>query len=193
MRPALAADGRHGVDFVRAAIAGHPWSMAVLRAAAILNLPDWAIGAGFVRNRVWDALSGLDRPTPLGDIDLIYHDLHDATPARDTALERRLGTLMPGVKWSVKNQARMHLRNGDAPYRSTEDALRVWIETPTCVAVRLGEDERVEVIAPHGLGDLLAMVVRPTPRGRVRFDDYRRRIAVKNWAALWPALRIEEG
>ncbi len=34
-------------------------AMRVLRATADLGLPDWWIGAGFVRNRVWDAISDL--------------------------------------------------------------------------------------------------------------------------------------
>lgn len=31
----------------------------------------------------------------------------------------------------VKNQARMHLRNGDRPYQSATDAMRYWPETAT--------------------------------------------------------------
>ena len=33
-------------------------AMAILRTARDLGLNDWAIGAGFARNRVWDWLSG---------------------------------------------------------------------------------------------------------------------------------------
>jgi hypothetical protein len=40
-------------------IESDPAAMRVLRAAAGLGLPDWWIGAGFVRNRVWDAISNV--------------------------------------------------------------------------------------------------------------------------------------
>jgi len=30
------------------------WMMDVLRAAEKLQLPDWWIGAGFLRNKIWD-------------------------------------------------------------------------------------------------------------------------------------------
>lgn len=33
-----------------------PWMMKVLRAVESLNLPDWWIGAGFLRNKVWTPL-----------------------------------------------------------------------------------------------------------------------------------------
>jgi hypothetical protein len=36
------------------------WMMGVLRAAESLNLPDWWIGAGFLRNKVWNHIEGKD-------------------------------------------------------------------------------------------------------------------------------------
>ena len=68
---------------------------------------------------------------------MVYHDPSCPGPAAETAAEARLKELVPGLLWSVRNQARMHVRNGDAPYDSTADTLRHWLETPTAVAVRL--------------------------------------------------------
>jgi uncharacterized protein len=178
-------------EFVRSIIRRDEWSMQVLRAVRALNLPDWAIGAGFVRNPVWDAISGKAKRTPPSDIDVLFHDPADVSLAREAGLEAQLFASMPGLDWSVKNQARMHLRNGDPPYASTEDALRFWLETPTCVAVRLEAGDRLHLIAPHGLDDLLALRVRPTPQGRRHRDAYRDRIASKNWQHFWPSLTIE--
>lgn len=186
---AMAAAPQDRARVVRDLIAGDPWRMEVLRAVRELGLPDWAIGAGFVRTRVWDWLAGDRARTPLGDIDVLYHDPADLAKATEAALERRLASRLP-APWSVKNQARMHLRNGDPAYGSTENALRFWLETPTCVAVRLGADNRLELLAPHGLDDLFAMIVRPTPRGRECIEAYRRRLATKGWQAVWPGLRI---
>ncbi len=179
-------------DWLRALFVDDPQATAILRAVRALGLNDWAIGAGFARNPVWDALSGFRRPTPPSDIDVLYHDATDLAPAREAEHEARLRATLPGPVWSVTNQARMHIDNDDAPYGSTENALRHWLETPTCIALRLEADDSLTVLAPHGLGDLFAMVVRPTPNGRRKLDLYRRRIAAKNWPALWPRLRIEE-
>jgi uncharacterized protein len=166
--------------------------MAMLRAVRELDLNDWAIGAGFVRNRVWDAVSGHTTPTVPGDTDVLYYDVGDLRPESETVLEVRLRALLPDVPpWSVTNQARMHLENGDRPYTSTLDALAFWLETPTCVAVRLEHDDEVTVLAPHGLADLFGLQVRPTPNGRTKLDAYRARIQTKNWQARWPRVRIE--
>ena len=54
-----------------------PLRMACLWAARELALPDWALGAGFVRNLIWDHLHHKAVPTPLNDIDLIYLDKTD--------------------------------------------------------------------------------------------------------------------
>jgi uncharacterized protein len=174
-----------------ALIAADPWRMEVLRAARALDLPDWAIGAGFVRSRVWDWLDGDCRSTMPSDIDVLYFDPADLDPEREAALERQLTRAVPAA-WSVTNQARMHEHNGDAPYLSTEDALRHWLETPTCVAVRLGADDRLALLAPWGLDDLFAMTVRPTPSGCAKPALYRGRVAEKRWNRAWPRVRIVE-
>jgi hypothetical protein len=164
--------------------------MRLLRAVQELALPDGWIGAGFVRNAVWDALH--DRAidcSALNDIDVVYFDRADASASRDRAIEATLAMRIPGVPWSVKNQARMHERNGEAPYVNTADAIARWPETATAVAVRLSNG-RVELLAPHGVGDLLGIIVRPTPVFGVRRDEVARRVAAKNWRARWPRLTI---
>ncbi|MEM9783354.1 MAG: nucleotidyltransferase family protein [Pseudomonadota bacterium] len=167
----------------------HPWYRATIAVVSGLGLPDWAIGAGFVRNAVWDRLAGLSR-TPLADVDVLYFDRADPGGRRERMLERRLTAALPRP-WSVRNQARMHRRNGDRPYRSTADAMRFWLETPTTVAIRVDGAGRLRLIAPHGLHDLLAMRVRPTPAGRAKSLLYAKRVNAKNWQARWPGLVME--
>lgn len=166
------------------------WRRAALEVVAELDLPDAWIGAGFVRAPVWDRLHGYETPTPLDDIDVVYFDPGCPDPEAEQAHEARLGMLLPGLNWSVRNQARMHLRNGDRPYRSTADALAHWLETPTAVALRL-EAGRPALLAPLGLADLLDMVIRPTPHARAcRMAAFRQRIATKGWLDAWPKLRV---
>jgi hypothetical protein len=177
-----------GEERVLAAIATDVRRVEILEAARSLALPDWAIGAGFVRNRVWDVESDVPA-TPLADIDVLFHDPTDLSREREAQLEATLRGLVD-APWSVKNQARMHLHNGDQPYRSTMDAIGFWLETPTCVAVRSLPNAKLELLAPYGVDDLLGLVVRPTPRGREKPTLYRERIRTKSWQAIWPRLRI---
>jgi hypothetical protein len=174
-------------------VTARPWRRRALEAVAALDLPDGWIGAGFLRAPVWDHLHGYQRPTPLADIDVIYFDPEHREPEAERAHEARLAALAPGLPWSVRNQARMHERNGDRPYESTEDALKHWLETPTAVAVRLRAAGRPALLAPFGLDDLLGLIMRPTPHARGRPDRlaaYRRRVETKNWLAAWPKVRV---
>ena len=165
--------------------------MDMLHAVAALDLPDAWIAAGVVRNAVWDALHGYARSTPLTDVDVIWFDPTRRQGDIDVALEQRLRADLGGVAWSVKNQARMHARNGDAPYRDCADAMLAWPETATAIAARLGRDGGIELAAALGFGDLVSLVVRPTPRfaGTAMF---RQRVATKRWLETWPKLRLVE-
>ncbi len=181
---------------ILALVAGDAWMMGALEAVAALGLPDAWIGAGFLRDAVWDRLHGYASRTPPGDIDAIYHDPGDLDPAAEAALETRLGAALPGLPWSVRNQARMHLKNGDPPYGSSAQALACWLETPTAVAVRLDAAGGPELLAPLGTRDLLGLMVRPTPHARKhkhRLAAYRARLESKNWPAKWPRLQVSRG
>ncbi len=170
-------------------VCGDSRRMAMLRAVARLRLPDCWIGAGFVRNLVWDRLHGFAEPTPLTDIDVLYFDRTDRSRSSEQAIEARLRRAIPGEPWSVRNQARMHRRNHDAPYRSTCHALSFWAETPTAVAVGL-HHAGLAVIAPFGTRDLMTLTIRPTARFRHKMAVYRDRVGAKNWQARWPDLIV---
>ncbi len=175
---------------VAAIVLADPWRRSVLEAVRQQHLPDWAVGAGFIRAAVWDALHGYRDRTPLPDVDVLYFDRDDISREREAAIEDALARAMAGVPWSVRNQARMHLRNGDPPYTDTADALRSWLETPTAVAIRIDDAGYPSLLAPFGTGDLTDMICRPTRRGREKSAQYQERIRGKNWPARWPRVRI---
>lgn len=172
-------------------IASDPRRLRILQLVRDLDLPDCWVAAGFVRSAVWDHLhQRSDAPLP-GDIDVIWFDRGQTAPARDDELETMLRHRDAQLQWSVKNQARMHQRNGDAPYLSATDAMRYWPETATAVAVRLDEQDRLEVAAPLGLEDLFELVVRPAGRFRGEKQPiYQERLRSKNWLATWPKLKV---
>jgi hypothetical protein len=172
-----------------------PWFMEALGAARSLALPGWCIGAGAVRNLVWDALHGHREPTELADVDLAYFDRHDLSLDRDRVLAATIKAAAPRFEWDVTNQAAVHLwfasHFGHAvePLRSIDEAVASWPEFATSVAMRLRDDDSIEVIAPHGLDDLFGMVVRRNPT-RVSVETYRRRVREKRYEARWPLVRV---
>lgn len=177
---------------VLAIIAADEWAKEMLRLVRRLALPDWAIGAGFVRSLVWDRLCGFVQRTPLNDIDIVYFDPANTGRETENAAEAQLTAWRPDQTWSVRNMARMHIKNREAPYRDIADAIAHWLETPTAVAVSMAPDESLRLIAPHGVADLLAGRVRPTPNGRRKIGEYRARVAGKAGPARWPHLRVED-
>jgi hypothetical protein len=109
----------------------------------------------------------------------------------DEAYESELRVLDNRYNWSVKNQARMHIRNNLPPYGSVEEAMRQWSEICTIVGVRLNEDNSWTILAPYGLEDLFALVIRRSPN----FKDaayFMHRIESKQWLVHWYQLRVIE-
>jgi len=170
---------------LRNLVSRDPPTLAALRQARALALPDWYLAAGWIRALVWDHLTARRSDRAGVDLDLIFHDPGDRSWQRDHALDDRLGP-----PWQVRNQARMHLDNGDPPYGSSLDAMRCWLETPTAVGVRLEADDSLTVAAPFGLEDLFTLTLRPTPRGRERLADFQVRLESKAWRRTWPELRV---
>jgi uncharacterized protein len=162
------------------------------------GLPEAVIGAGAVRNLVWDHLHGYAVPTEVRDIDVAFFDPSDLTHERDTEAERTLRAMAPELPWQAKNQAAVHTwfarKFGYAvePLTSIEDAVATWPETATCVALALLADDTLRVVAPYGLDDLFGMVLRRNPR-RVTLAEFRRRVATKRIAETWPRVRVIDG
>lgn len=186
------------VESLTALVANNALFMARLRAVRSLGLGSWCIGAGAVRNLVWDALHRRATPSELTDVDVAWFDDSPLPQATDAALQARLEVLLPGTPWEVTNQAQVHLwfeahfGHAVTPLLSLEDAVATWPEFATCVAVSLGADDRIKVIAPHGLEDLMGCVVRRNPR-RVSVATYRERVATKQYAARWPRVMVMDG
>jgi hypothetical protein len=171
-------------------IAHNPRMMRCLAVLAAHGPAGAWIGAGLVRNAVWDHLSGQDtEATPLADLDVVFHDPVIATAEHDARIEAELRAAAPDLPWSVRNQARMHERNGHDPYRDVADALAHWAETATAIAARLGP-KGVEILAPFGVDDVLGMILRPVPAYRSKPEVLRARLKAKGWLRRWPRLSV---
>lgn len=165
------------------------WMMDILKVAKSLDLPDWMIGAGFVRNKIWDYLHGFEnKEVPTNDIDLIYFEPNNLSEQIDKKYSRQLKE-QTSVSWEVVNQARTHLWHNRPSYKNTEEALSEWVETPTCVAVRLEKDDSLTFFAPHGIDDLVNLIVRLSPNNS-DIKAYKERQKKKGWKEKWPKLKI---
>lgn len=169
-----------------------PWIMGVLTTARELELPDWFVGAGAIRDLVWDVRfgHGFD-PANIADIDLVYFDPADLSKDREHAIEARLGE-----QWDVTNQAAVHTWfherfGGDAvpALRSTEEGIATWPEHATCVGARLEADDSLTIAAPHGL-DALLNGVWSSNAVRVSPEVAAQRLARKDVGRRWPRLQV---
>lgn len=175
------------VDLVRS----DTWRMECLRAAASLDLPDWYLAAGFLRNAIWDVLHGRRSMTPLNDVDLVYFDPTDLRPATEAELEAALAATLPDAGWEVRNQARMHVRNGHPPYRDSQHAIAHWPEIPTCVGIRSQSGGGFVVAAPFGLEENWSLRVRPNRVEPFSPAVFNERVRRKRWLETWRRLQVE--
>jgi uncharacterized protein len=179
------------VQLVGELLARDRFRLELLDLVRTLDLPDSWIGAGFVRNAVWDHLHGHPPSKPGGDVDVIWFDADNVDESADRKFENQLRGARPDIAWSVKNQARMHIRNGDEPYASAVDAMRFWPETATAIAARLVYDGLVEIAAPLGLDDLVELKLHPTTRFEIeKRDIFERRVRSKRWLQSYPMLTL---
>ncbi|MEI2395919.1 nucleotidyltransferase family protein [Paenibacillus phytohabitans] len=173
-------------------VMGDAWMMDILKAAGTLQLPDWWVCAGFVRSKIWDMQHGFTERTPLADIDVIYYDPGDLREEVEKSWEAQLKSRYPGIPWSVKNQARMHTVNNLPPYHSSTDGMSKFPETATALGLSLDGNGEVILAAPHGISDVIQLVLRPSPYFAAHphlLPIYEKRIAGKNWQSIWSGLR----
>jgi hypothetical protein len=184
------------VDELRAILRASPWLCRVLAQVAALDLPDCWVGAGAVRDFVWDLRfgGGFD-PANIVDVDVVFFDAADLSAERERQAEDALRAADPSVKWDVKNQARVHLwfeqRFGcpAGPLGSAYEGVATWPERASAVAVRLDGDGEIEVLAPFGLDDLLDGVWRRNP-ARVTDAEWQARLDRKQPGRRWPAVTV---
>jgi len=162
--------------------------MDALRVASKLKLNDWCLAAGFVRTLIWDKLHGYEQATTLDDIDLIYFDEDNCGKKIDQQKEYHLKKISD-YPWSVKNQARMHLRNRDMPYVSSSDAMTYWVELQAAIGAKLSVNGDIIILAPFGLkiffdNSITLNQKRPKP------NAFKNRVREKKWLEKWPNLIV---
>jgi uncharacterized protein len=176
---------------------GSIWFNHVLDVAMDVAAPDWWIGAGAIRDIVWDTRFGQGfEPGRVRDIDLGFFDAADLSAEGDQRIELALRARDPSLPWDAKNQAAVHLwyprRFGMCvePFDSTTAAVATFPEVAVCVAVRRTVSGALDLIAPFGLDDLLDGVWRWNPT-RVMQADYLARLERKRPQERWRLLVVK--
>lgn len=170
-------------------ISQEKWLMDILFSVRELDLPDWYLAAGVIRNTVWDVLHGYSTRTPLNDIDLVYFDLKKRVDEKK--IEEKLKKIYPQYMFEVVNQAftyESYAYKNKA--KNTSEGIAQFIEIPTCVGVRLEMDDSLTICAPYGLGDLFTLHVKPISQQKEVLEWYEKRMKAKNWKKYWPKLII---
>ncbi|ELW86999.1 MULTISPECIES: nucleotidyltransferase family protein [Acinetobacter] len=156
---------------------------------------DAYLSAGVIRNMVWSNLHDQVYCLDNTEIDVIFYDLKDHTGRQQRRLSQELKQKFPSNDWDVVNQAYVHLwyktddGNAISQYSSLFDALSVWVETSTAIAVRLQQSGQLEWIAPFGLNDLFELKLRWNAR-LVSYATFVQRIASKRFLQRWDKLVI---
>lgn len=183
------------LDALRATLAHNRIFVEVLARAATLKLPGWYLTAGCVFQTVWNVVT--DRPPTAGikDYDLFYFDDSDLSwDAENEVIQAGHATFCDlAADVEIRNEARVHLWYEHhfgvpcAPHTSTEAAIDSFAATTCCLGVRLNEDDRWRIYAPHGLADVFNLVVRPNPvlAPRTVYETKSRR-----WREYWPELTV---
>ncbi len=171
------------------------WLYELLRLVTFFPDQRCYIGAGAIRDVVWDKMTGIQEHDSVKDIDVVYFDPLHTDEGSEKAITQYFSERWPQVEWDVKNQAAVHLwfpkvfGYDVAPFENLDEAVASWPEYASAVAVRW-EDDTYDVIAPYGVDDLLDMRVRRNPI-RVTEEEYRRRVARKNYSNRWPRVVVE--
>ncbi len=165
------------------------WLMDILVSVRALDLPDWYLAAGVIRNTVWDILHGYTKRTKLNDIDVVYYDPKGKIVDKD--IEKKLHTLYPAYSFEVVNQAFVHETYRVKPLvKSTCEGISTFVEVPTCIGVRLEKDNSLTICAPYGLDDLFTLQVKKVSLPFISQELYSKRIKEKQWQKNWPKLVI---
>ena len=165
-----------------------PTRLKALSCVKRLNLPQCYLAAGFVRNLVWDYLHSKSENTHLNDVDVVYFNENETQADMYKEYEYQLTQLMPELNWQVRNQAVMHIRNEDNPYKSTLDAMSYWPEKETALAVRKLDDNEFECITAFGFESLFNFCITHNPKRKKYVFEHR--ISSKGWLNIWPNLTV---
>ena len=169
--------------------------MTLLVTARAMDLPQHRVVAGCIYQTVWNVLTGRRTGTGIHDYDLIYFDGADLSVESEAEIERttccRLMNFPAPVE--VRNQARVHLwfeNHFGIPYPAlscADEAITRYASATHAVGLRLTADDRLDIFAPFGLGDIFGLTIRPNYALPNKATHDLKALRAKS---VWPELTI---
>ena len=159
-----------------------------------LALPDCWLVSGCLVQTAWNVQTGRAVDYGINDYDVFYFDPDSSWEAEDGIIRLLAERLSPrAVAVEARNQARVHLwypQKHDVPYhalRCSTEGIDRFLTRNTQIGLRRTHDN-YEVYAPHGLGDVAAMIVRPNRGPNFSPANYAAKAA--RWKKLWPEITV---
>lgn len=128
------------------------------------------------------------------DVDVIFFDTNQ-NESKNRKYERTLSKKFPNYQWQVRNQVYMNSRASQNPYKSTIDAIGHFPERCTAIGAYLDSHDKLCLIAPYGVSDLMSFIVSPTPSyisDPQRHEIFLNRVYSRDWLEKWPNLKVKE-
>jgi hypothetical protein len=159
-----------------------------------LGLPDAWLVSGCLFQTVWNVLDSQPAGRGIRDYDLFYFDPDISWEAEDVAIQRTNAAFADlGVEVELRNQARAHLWYEEKfgasypPLARATDGIDRFLMRNAMVGIR-PNGQGFETYAPHGFGDIAAMIVRPNKTANFQAARYLEK--AERWKALWPRLTV---
>ena len=199
-----------------------PFRMRCLRALRALDLPQGYIGAGFVRNAIWDELHARATPTPLNDIDVIYFSGEINPPQSVASADNTLESVpqpqayspnsvavKPGLKAQEQAierelarmvpQANWQVKNQAHMHEAHEHAPYQNCHDAISYWIERETCVAVRLLANDDLDILAPFGLEANFAGTIsinpkypRPEVFKQRLASKNWLTVWPLLKVHK-
>ena len=199
-----------------------PFRMRCLRALRALDLPQGYIGAGFVRNAIWDELHARATPTPLNDIDVIYFSGEINPPQSVASADNTLESVpqpqayspnsvavKPGLKAQEQAierelarmvpQANWQVKNQARMHLAHAHAPYQNCHDAISYWIERETCVAVRLLANDDLDILAPFGLEANFAGTIsinpkypRPEVFKQRLASKNWLTVWPLLKVHK-
>jgi hypothetical protein len=144
---------------------------------------------GSLRNIIWNKLHNFKENFQLEDCDIIFYNNLNTSKQYEIELNNMLKNVCSDINWSVKNQARMHIKNKHTQYNGIFDALSLFPDTSSAIAI----DKNYNIVAPFDFIDILNLTLKPTDYCKKNeFQIFENRITSKKWLTYWDKLYSEQ-
>lgn len=171
----------------------NPVNRALCARLPALGLSETCLVAGALFQTVWNLQCGRAPGDGIDDYDVFYFDRDDVSPEAEARARERAGALVAdlGITLDLCNQARVHhwyqehFGHPTAARRSSEDSVGRFLVRCTCVGYALLPSRAPRLVAPFGLEEMYAGILRRnTPTAEAELFDRQ----VARYRARWPHL-----